>query len=424
MSAQETMMELELTGLATGGRGLGRDASGRVVFVAGGLAGERVRARVERERPQYLEAVAEEIIQASSQRVQPRCPLYGRCGGCDLMHLEYAAQVEAKTAWVLSALRRLPGLPAPQVFPSPRPWGYRNRVRWQVEQGRLGFYAAASHELVETPACPVCDPALEALLPELARVLEQAACPDLEWLEGLGADGRVFLSLGLKTPAPEALLAALAALPGVAGVRPMLAGRPQPWPFKPENGLAYHQSPRLAMLVFPGLFSQVNLAANRLLTQAVVQAAGAGRGGSALDLFAGSGNFSLPLALEEWQTLAVEGDSSAAAACRAQAKAAGLENRLEAVAAPVQEALKELVKQKQSFGLVVLDPPRAGAKGLMPGILKLEPRRIIYVSCHPAALARDAQELARAGYAPRELAVVDMFPQTGHVEAMLVLDKS
>jgi 23S rRNA (uracil1939-C5)-methyltransferase len=147
-----------------------------------------------------------------------------------------------------------------------------------------------------------------------------------------------------------------------------------------------------------------------------------GDGRACLDLYAGAGNFSLPLARAGWRVLAVEGFGPAVGAAQRLARENGLEQRVEAVAGEAGLALRELARQGQGFSLVCLDPPRTGAKGLMDDLARLGPERVIYVSCHPAALGRDAGRLAEAGYRPTALTVVDMFPHTGHVEAVLCME--
>ncbi len=413
-------LELRVGELASGGRGLARARDGRVVLVAGGLPGELVRARVLKVRARYLEARTLEVWEPSPQRVEPACPLYGRCGGCNLMHLAYSAQVEAKAAWLAQALSRLEGVPAVRTHPSPRSLGYRRRLRLQVQEGRAGFFAPASHRLVPVERCPVAAGGINRLLAGLAGGLP-AGVVGLEILAGEQGPVLVTLELDRRVSASrrrrleDVLLAA-----GAGGVR-LRAGR---WlgGFSGE-GVTYHQRHGLELRALPGLFCQANFAANRILLELVLGAAGPGRGGRLLDLYAGSGNFSLPLARAGWRVLALEGVAQAVALGREQARAAGLEGGLRFQRREVGRALGELVQRGEGFGLVVLDPPRAGAKGLMPQLAALGARRLVYISCHAAALARDARVLVQAGYRPRRLDLVDMFPHTGHLEAVLVMDR-
>lgn len=420
----EIVVQVDLHDLAAGGNGLGRLADGRVIFVRGGLAGETVRARILRQRKDYAESELQEVLAPSPQRVEPVCPVYGRCGGCDLMHLDYPAQLEAKAGWVTRALRRLEGLPEAQVLASPLEWGYRNRVRLQLKQGVAGFYARQSHQLVPVKQCPVAAAGINRLLPELSLALGELPWSECRWLEVLaGEEGPAYLTLDWPWEDPPEDLDALASGLGAAGIRPAGPEGLEPWPLRPETGLVYHEDQGLALRAFPGHFSQVNWAGNAKLIAAVREAAAGLEPGAALDLYAGSGNFSLPLLATGWRVTAVEGQEEAAQAAFVQANWAGLSDGLQVRAQGAELALGQMIEAGQRFDLAVLDPPREGAKGLMPGLAALGPRRVVYVSCHPAALARDASELAAAGYRPSALTVLDLFPHTGHVEAVLVLDR-
>jgi 23S rRNA (uracil1939-C5)-methyltransferase len=395
-----------------------------VVFVAGALAGEKILAHLTRVRKDFLEAEAVEVREPSPLRVTPECPAYGRCGGCDLMHLAYNEQVKAKATWVSKALRRLPGLPRVRLLALPLPWGYRNRVRFQIRAGQLGFFARASHELVEVTRCPVAAPEINVLLPRLAALLAVPEAAGLEWVEVLATGGRAYLTLGGRAAPGPGWLSRLAALPGLPGPEAVrdqtvsaYSGR-QPRP----EGLIYYQHHGLTLRAWPGQFSQVNFTANELLIGAVLEMAGSGEGRSCLDLYAGAGNLSLPLAHADWRVLAVECEGRAVGAAQSLARESGLEQQVEVVAGETGLALRELARQGQSFSLVCLDPPSSGAKGLMGDLERLCPQRVIYVSCHPAALGRDAGHLAEAGYRPTALTVVDMFPHTSHVEVALCLE--
>jgi 23S rRNA (uracil1939-C5)-methyltransferase len=420
-------LELELIDLAAGGRGLARAGDGRVVFVTGALSGEKVRAKVLAEKKQYLEAETLEVLQASPDRVEPSCPYYDRCGGCDLMHLAYPAQVEAKAAWTSQALRRLDA-PEARTVVSPAEWGYRHRVRFQVRDGVIGFFARASHDLVEVEHCPVAAWGVNGLLEKVSGGM-LADWPSLAWLEIMADhEGRVLAAVGLEDLPPDAALNALKQAfgqAGAAGVRLYAADKAEAWTYDQASGLVYYNDEDVRLRAYPGLFSQVNWPANELLVNHVLQAAGEPWGQErALDLYAGAGNFSLPLAARDWGVLAVEGDPQAIKAGRALAREFGLEGSVVFSRGQAARELRDQVEAGQTCDLVVLDPPRAGAKGLMKDLASLEPQRVIYVSCHAAALARDAARLQEAGYGLSDLCVIDMFPQTSHLEAVLVLERN
>ncbi len=419
--------EMEISGLAVGGRGLGRGPQGRVALVENALPGEKVLASVRRVKKDFLEAAAIEVLRPSPQRVEPACAMYGRCGGCDLMHLNTAAQLEAKAGWVVQGLQRLGQVPEPELLASPMPLAYRNRLRLQVARGMMGFFAAGTRELVEIPACPVAAEPAEAIMASLAGRMDG----QVKWVELLlNPAGKCFMTLGFSrevqlSKSRRRSYIALGRGAGAAGVRLCFGKRLTSWPFSAQTGTEYYTDDSgVRLWAFPGLFSQINFQANRELVDRVCGLAGPGEGASALDLYAGSGNFALPLAARGWRVTAVESGFGADQALAFSAGQSGLDSRVEAIPTRVEPALAALAGQGRSFELAVLDPPRAGAKGLMPALASLGPRRVIYVSCHPAALARDAAELMAAGYQPSGLLVADMFPQTSQVEAVLVLDRS
>lgn len=420
-------LELKIIDLAAGGRGLARGADGRVMFVSGALKGEKVLARVTAEKRQYLEAETIQVLDSSPDRAEPACAHYGRCGGCDLMHLAYPAQLQAKADWAAQALQRLDA-PQPEAIASPMEWGYRHRVRFQVEDGVIGFFARGSHELVEVAYCPVAASGINNFMDKLSGGL-LAEWPNLIWLEALADhDGRVLAAAGLDGMLPDESLSALKQAMGRAGAmgtRLYAGERAEAWTYDQGSGLVYYEEEGLSMRAYPGLFSQVNWPANELLIAKVVAAAGEPWGQErALDLYAGAGNFALPLAVREWGVLAVEGDAQAVKAGRELSREMGLDGAVVFSRGQVGRELGSQARAGETCDLAILDPPRAGAKGMMKDLAALKPQRVIYVSCHAAALARDAARLIDAGYRISDLCVIDMFPQTSHLESVLVLERN
>ncbi|BEQ15391.1 23S rRNA (uracil(1939)-C(5))-methyltransferase RlmD [Desulfoferula mesophila] len=421
-------MTLTVEDLASGGDGLAHEASGRVVFVPGALPGEKVRARLVEAKRDFGRAELLVVDEASPQRVEPACPLFGECGGCQMQHLEYEAQVQAKAGWVSRALARLGDLPPLKSVPSPQVWGWRHRVRLSVGPEGLGFLAAASQRVVPVTSCPVAAPEVNRLLPGLAQGLAQMDTSHLTYLEVLGGEERSLVTVGLDRGRPlsnrwRGELRRLCRGAGAAATRLEQAGRVEPWERTAENGVDYWREEGLTLSAYPGEFVQANFGANRELIGLVRRAAAGASEGGALELYAGGGNFTLPLAHDGRAVLAVEGDPESYASAKALARREGLAAKVELMAGEAATATAKLVAQKRGFAMALLDPPRSGAKGVMPALAALAPKRIIYISCHPAALARDAAVLLEAGYAMQSLAVVDMFPHTGHTEALLVLDR-
>lgn len=371
-------LTLEVERLAAGGDGIARDASGRVVFVPGTAPGDRVHAVVVEARRRFARARVVEQLASGPDRVAPRCPVFGTCGGCTWQHLAYPAQVAAKAAILRDAWTRLGRLPDPgpvEVEASPSPYGWRARTRVAVAGGRVGYRRAGSRALCPTDRCPILVPALE---PRLASL---AADPP--------ADGEVVLAVG-DAPAP--------------------AGGP---------GVGLRAGPDV-LRASPGAFFQAHEALRGRLAEAVWEAAG--RGARALELFAGIGFFTLGLARRFEAVVAVEGDAVASADLRDNAARAGA-GGVRVRRASVEEALAREASATPP-DVVVLDPPRSGLAPAARRALARNPaRRVVYVSCDPATLARDAAALAAGGLRPVSLRGFDLFPQTAHVEALAVLER-
>ncbi|MCB2228967.1 MAG: TRAM domain-containing protein [Desulfarculaceae bacterium] len=423
---QELVLEIEE--LASGGDGLAHGPDGRVVFVPGALGGERVRARLQQVKKDFARAELLEVEQASPDRVEPECPLYGRCGGCQLQHLAYPAQVRAKAAWVRRALSRLGDLPAVEEVASPSPWGWRHRVRLALSPQGPGFYAAGSNRVVPVEHCPVAAREVNLLLSGLAEVMTGSGGEHVSWLELLAGEGRGFVTCGLDAKRPfsnrwRKELRSLCRRAGATATRLHYQGL-EPWERGPEEGVDYYRQDDLTLSAYPGEFCQANFGANELLINLVLEAAAGAPLGDTLELYAGGGNFTLPLAQAGRTVLAVEGDPDSHQSAEHLAEREGLAGLVEQHQAEASEATASLAAQGEKFALALLDPPRTGAKEVMPFLVNLGPSRIVYISCHPAALARDAAVLLAAGYAMTRLWTVDLFPHTGHTEAVLVLDRA
>jgi tRNA/tmRNA/rRNA uracil-C5-methylase (TrmA/RlmC/RlmD family) len=347
-----------------------------VVFVPFTAPGDRVRARVQQSRPRFVRARVDALLEPGASRTEPVCPAFGSCGGCAWQHVEHRAQLAAKARIVADALERLAGLPPPgpvRIEASPMAYGYRSRTRVLREGGRVGYRRRRSHALCPVSRCPVLAPPLE----EALRALVQAPHDDTareEWelAVGDGAPRAAMLSSdGPAAGAPVALR--------VGGDR---------------------------LDVSPGVFFQSNGLLHDALATAVGHAAGRGR--HALELFAGAGFLTLGLARRFDRVTAVEADPIAARDLRH---------------ARLPEALERPSLAEARPDVAILDPPRSG---LPPGsadlLCDLAPRRLVYLSCDPATLARDVRAFADRGYALATVEAFDLFPQTPHVEALAVLE--
>ena len=422
--------ELHIDSLAYGGSGVGR-LDGKAVFVPLTAPGDRILCRMVREKKHFAEGEATRILQPSSLRREPPCPVFGRCGGCQWQHLPYAGQREWKERIFADILHRQAKVPAASVLPlhpAPAEWNYRSRVQFkcrQTEQGLvIGFYRRGSHFVVDVEDCPITDARLNETLRFLR--LHLPAAPGIGQIPqidlGIDDHGRqrgVVHYLGSET---ETLLAFLGPLAQSRGLSLFLqTGRKETLrPVWGEEDLHLRVgSPPLDLAYGPGGFAQVNLAQNLALVEAVVQAAELRGGERVLDLFCGMGNFSLPLARCGAEVIGIEDFAPAIVKARQNADRNGLAGAVFRAAA-VTPTLRRL--RGESFDLVLLDPPRTGAYEEVKALLDLRPRRILYVSCDPPTLARDLLPLLHGGYLLRWSRPFDLFPQTFHTESLSLLE--
>ena len=383
------LVELEVERLVPGGAGLAH-ADGRTFFVPLAAPGDRLRVRVERVRGGVAFAAIVEILTRGPNRIEPPCPYFGRCGGCDFQQLTYEAQLAAKVEIIRDCLRRIARLDPPAhipITPSPAVWHYRARARWQHDapNQRLGYYELASHRVCDVAACPVVVPEIQSVLERLRAELTTGALPQAAEFQAVAGDEGVSL-----TP-PLAAADARERLRLIAGER---------YRFDAD------------------CFFQINHALLEPLVHAALQDE---RGDTAIDLYCGVGLFTLPLARRFRSVIGVEANARACTYARrnladAQLAHARIEN------APTGLWLTRHAAELAPIDLLLLDPPRAGAETeTINGILTLRPQRITYVSCDPATLARDLRALLAGGYTLTTLAAFDLFPQTHHVETVVQL---
>jgi len=413
--------ELEVTveRILPGGVGLAH-AEGRTVFVALAAPGDRLRVRVDSVRGRVAFASIVEVLQASPSRVEPPCPYFGRCGGCDFQQLNYRAQLEAKVEIIRDCLRRVARVEPPaeiHITPSPLEWRYRARARWQHDAVRnfLGYYERGSHRVCDVAECPVAAPEVQTRLTRLRESMRDGALPsDAAEFEAVAGDDGVALAPAVE-PADEREQARV-----IAGER---YGFDAGCFFQINHAL-------LEPLVREGLREVSEETADETAghdSDEDLNVSGEDfnyvSGETALDLYAGVGLFTLPLARRFARVVAVEGNAASTAYARRNLADAGLSNaRVET--ASVGAWLTHNAERLGSVDFVLLDPPRAGAEPeAVRAIVALEPRHISYVSCDPATLARDLLALTSAGYRLASVKAFDMFPQTHHVETVVHLSR-
>lgn len=416
--------------LAHDGRGVARDASGKTLFVDGALPGERVAVAVHRSRKRFDEAHVREWLETSAERVMPECPHYAQCGGCDLQHLALESQRRHKREVLVDQLaRQAVTLASSPTLIAADGFGYRRRARLGVKvdaEGRvhLGFRARGSHHLVDIGRCPILVPQLEALLPSLRDCLAGLQAPrQVGHVELLAADGTVAVVVRQlrANPADARSWQAWAKARGVALGR--LEGREDPrldWVGKaPRLGYTLKSGTRQLRLHFaPGDFLQVNADVNQAMVATALDWLRPGKDERVLDLFAGVGNFTLALAPHVAHVTGMEGNQAMVARLQSNARDNDLHNigacQADLGRAPPLEPLPDLV---------VLDPPRDGAEAVCRALAASRVPRVLYVSCDPATLARDAAHLVHGGYRIARAAVADMFVHTAHLESMLLFER-
>lgn len=421
--------------LIPGGRGLGRAPDGLAVFVPGAFPGDRVEGLQVVDKGSFRVFEEHRLLEAGPERRSAPCAVCSECGGCDWMPMPEEVQRRHKLDLLEQALRRTGGidpasLEAPlEMFQGGEPLAYRSRVRLQIHDGRVGFYGAQSHDLVPFDRCEVASLGVNALIERLKSLV--ATQPQL--FEGLRhievrhldssaelnpklASLHLTLLRGKQGPSRAQLKALKQHLSPLAGYSALRFGvESAGYQSIPLPG-AKPGSPPVSLQALPGSFTQVNLAINeRLILQVLKEASGCS---SFLDIYCGSGNFSLPLLAQGLEGTGIELSAEAIEAARAGAAALGVEGRF--FAGKSQDLLKGFAGKKP-FDLVLVDPPRMGAKEILPMLAPLCGSKLLMISCDPVTLARDLKSLLGYGFHLHTVQGFDMFPQTHHFESFAVL---
>lgn len=410
-------------GMAYGPHAVAR-VDGKVLFVRGAAPDEEAEVVIREDRRNFAYADLVTVLRPSAARREPPCRFLPRCGGCPWQHLKYASQLEAKRTIVTEQLRRIGGLDVPvsATLPSPLEFAYRRRLKLRVEKGDVGFYAGASHELVPIDHCLLAEPAVDAAIP-WARDLAGATETRLRRIEvlahGPGSAEVVVAGEAEGKWCPvdgDRCTTWLADHPLVRGLHLRGRGWQRAWG---DTHIVVAPEPDLTLSVRAPGFTQVNPAANQLLVATVLRLLAPTAGQSILELYAGAGNLSLPLLRRGAALTAIEADRLATE--DAQENSRPLSGSLRVIWQKAESAVGDLVKEARKFDSVVLDPPRSGAAAVLEPLIQLRPRRIVYVSCDPATLARDLRVLGEH-YSISAVQPIDMFPHTYHVETVVRAD--
>ncbi|KAF7599266.1 MAG: 23S rRNA (uracil(1939)-C(5))-methyltransferase [Candidatus Dactylopiibacterium carminicum] len=432
------MTEVVVESLDHEGRGVAHN-DGKVIFIEGALPGERVRYASYRRKPAYEQAVLDHVIRESSQRVLPRCPHFGVCGGCSMQHLEPLAQVAAKQRVLEDALWHIARVRPGVIYAAIHgpAWGYRDRARLSVrcvpsKGGVLvGFHEKKSSYIAEMDSCEILPPHVSALLRPLRSLIADLSIPDrIPQAEIAVCETKTVLVLRNLQPftrQDEARLLAFGEARsldmwfqpgGPETARPLRVGEPA-W-------LEYRLPEFDVRLRFrPTDFTQVNVHINRLLMRRAMHLLAPAPGERIADLFCGLGNFSLPIAAIGAQVVGVEGSEALVARASENARLNGLEQRTRFLTSNLFETSEKSLAELGPLDKLLIDPPREGAIAVCKALGEQAPRRIVYVSCNLATLARDAAVLVyEKGYRLLGAGVANMFPQTSHVESIALFERA
>jgi 23S rRNA (uracil1939-C5)-methyltransferase len=427
--------EMAIEDLSHDGRGVGT-LDGKRVFVHGALPGERVAARITGRRRRYDEAETIEVLEASPDRVEPRCPHFGQCGACSLQHLDPERQILAKQNTLVQNLARIGGVEAEEIWePLTGPsWGYRRRARLSVryvtakDRVLVGFRERYGRFVADMQECHVLDGRIAERLTQLSELIfgmdARTRIPQIEVACGDDQAALVLRHLEPLSSADSGKLAGFARDSGIAVL--LQPGGPDTihWLEPADRELSFRLPEFGLTLGFgPSDFVQVNSELNQRMVSRAVELLDPAADERVLDLFCGLGNFTLPLATRCAEVTGVEGDAALVARATDNARRNGLANAA-FHAADLNEEPGKAVWLSRPYDKVLVDPPRSGAEFIMPHVAASGARRLVYVSCHPASLARDAGLLVHShGFTLKGAGVMDMFPHTGHVESIALFER-
>jgi 23S rRNA (uracil1939-C5)-methyltransferase len=421
-----TMMrkvQVPIDSVAFKGYGVAR-IHGKVVFVPYTVTGDRAWVEVTEEKKKYSMGQLIQIVEPSPWRVNPPCPYFGRCGGCQWQHIDYSAQGELKKEILgdlLKRLGRLKEIPSIGLVPSPKPYDYRIRIQLKARGKAMGYYREGSHQIVDIDRCPISHPLVNRIIRklredfavlQLMKEIEINVSPE----EGRGIilfhphfhDQRIeYFTKKLLQNDPI--------LRGIA-----IAGRGELNLFGDpiDFTIPSYRGRNLKLRISPGSFSQVNLEQNQALIQIVLQFSGVDQEDRVFDLYAGAGNLTLPLAMGAKEVLGIEENRMAIKDAQSNAERNGIKN-CHFIQGRVEDVFPDW--KRETPHVIVLDPPRTGCKTILDRVVGLKPKKIIYVSCEPTTFSRDLHLFSERGYSLQRLSLIDMFPQTFHMEVVGLL---
>jgi 23S rRNA (uracil1939-C5)-methyltransferase len=420
------------------GRGVAH-FDGKVIFIEGALPGEIVSYSSYRKKPAFEQAQVVKIFKTSSMRVQPKCKHFGVCGGCSMQHLDARAQVAVKQRILEDGLWHIGKVKPETILPAiyGQTWGYRERarisVKYVIKKSKMlvGFHEKRSSYVADMQSCEILAPKIARLLPLLAELIGSLSIrdrlPQIEVAVGEQVDALVLRVMDPPSGADEAALRSFADQHNVQFWL-QSKGPETIVPFHPLDAPALSYSlPEFGinMPFAPSEFTQVNSALNRVMISRAIHLLDPQPGERIADLFCGLGNFTLPIARSGARVLGIEGSDALVKRAQKNAASNGLQGNTEFMAMNLFEMTEEGFAKLGHFDKLLIDPPRDGAFELVKSLGgDNAPKRIVYVSCNPATLARDAAELVQRGYVLKAAGVMNMFPHTSHVESIAVFERS
>jgi len=433
-----TPFQTDITDLSHDGRGVARrdGEGGKVTFISGALPGEVVVAEPTARSRHFDEARTLEVLQASPERVAPRCPHFGVCAGCVLQHLEEGQQIVAKQRVLMDNLERI-GHVSPETVLPPlvgQNWGYRRKGRFSVrrvekkDKTLVGFRELDPRFVADLSVCYTVIPQIGEKVTALAALVESLdGKRDIPQIEFIAGDDAIALTVRHLQPLSEGDRAALVAFAQANGFAIFLqpGGIDSVHPLWPEQVPLSFRLPRwdIELAFRPLDFIQVNASLNEKMIDHALTLLDARPEDRVLDLFCGLGNFTLPLARGVREVVGVEGDAGLVARAKENAQRNGLENA-HFHAADLTQDQRQAPWMRQGFDKLLLDPPRSGAIDVLRQLPLKKFERIVYVSCHPGSLARDAGYLVNEqGFRLKAAGAMDMFPHTAHVESIALFER-
>ncbi len=435
--------------VVNGGFGLSHLPSGQIILVQRALPTEIVNVSIEKTKKNYLFGEIRQIVKPHQARRVAPCKYYSHCGGCNLQHCDTATQITIKKEILLDLLQRSSDARVRKAVnllldpvASPSAFRYRQRIRLQIDKhGEIGFRQFRSHKIASVNSCLLAEEPINKSLRKLSNLTDfhklTSLATEIEFQLNPQSGKVVCLFHFIRKPRPADIGAARSICSDIQPVeRIFFSG--ENFPIMGPYGEEETSPGRNLLVRYPeiakgstplnlqweaGGFCQVNLQQNKQLINIVLEFCNATREETVLDLFCGMGNFSIPIARQAKKLTGIEGQGSSIRSAKSNAVNNGLPNTI-FIKSPIHTGCKKLREQGSRFDCVIIDPPRQGTPALAADLAMLAKKRLVYISCDPATLCRDLAELAQAGFEIKKIQPIDMFPQTHHIETVVLLEKS